>query len=100
MTMGHEPVQPRWDNPNHGRHMTCPDVPLDGHRGPRAPMTGSPAGRGKGTGAAPALCGVARPKSVVAVEMQEQSPSDGGASHHGDCGGGGVGQRLRATVQR
>jgi hypothetical protein len=91
--MGHGTVQPDWDNPNCRRYTAHPNDPLDGHRGPRAPTASLPADRGKGTGAAPSLCGVARPKSAVVVEMQEQSPSGGGAGHHGDR------SRLRAAVQ-
>jgi hypothetical protein len=47
--MGHGPVQPDWDIPDRGGHTTRPDDPFDGRRGPRA-TTGSPPGRGKGTG--------------------------------------------------
>jgi hypothetical protein len=94
--MGHGPVQPGWDNPNCGRHTARPNDTLDGCRGLRAPTTGSPSGRGKGMGPAPALYGVARLKSTVVVELQEQQPSGSGASHHSDRG---VGQQLRAAVQ-
>jgi hypothetical protein len=91
MTKGHGPVQPGWDNPNRGRHTTHPDDPLDGRQGPRAPTAGSLAGRGKGTGAAPTLSGVARSEAAVEVEMQGRQPCDGGTGHHDDRGGGGLG---------
>jgi hypothetical protein len=74
MVMGHRPVQPGWDNPNCGQHTAHPDDPLDGRRGPRAPTNGSPAGRGKGTGATPTLSGVERSKATMVVEMQGRQP--------------------------
>jgi hypothetical protein len=64
MTRGHGPVQPDWGNPNRVRRTARPDNPFDGHQGSRA-MAGSPAGRGKGTGAALTLAGVTRLKAVV-----------------------------------
>jgi hypothetical protein len=71
MRKGHGPVQPGWGNPNFGRHMTLPDDPLDGRRGPRAPLVGTSAGRGKGTGDAPTRGGVAQLKAVAAVVVVE-----------------------------
>jgi hypothetical protein len=92
MTKVHEPVQPGWGNPNHGRRMACPDDPFDGHRGPRA-TAGSPVGQGKGTRAAPTLTGVAWPKPVVDLQGQPPGDGDGGAGLHGDYDGDGdVGQ--------
>jgi hypothetical protein len=88
MTKGHGPVQPGWDNPNRGWHTAHPDDPLDGRQGPRAPSVGTPAGQGKGTGAAPTHDGVARLKA--AMEMQGQQPCSGGVDHHDDRDGGGV----------
>jgi hypothetical protein len=70
MTTGHGPMQPGWDNLNRGRYTVRPDNPLDGCRGLRAQTACSLAGRGKGMGATPALCGVARPKSTVEVEVE------------------------------
>jgi hypothetical protein len=67
MMMGHRSVQSSWDNPNYGWHTARPDIPLDGRQGPRA-TAGSPADQGKGTGAAPALYGVAWLKAVAVVE--------------------------------
>jgi hypothetical protein len=49
--------------------MSHPDDTLDGRRGLRAPSAGSLAGQGKGTGAAPTLGGVVRPKAATEVEM-------------------------------
>jgi hypothetical protein len=74
-------VQSGWGNPNHGRHTALPDDPLDGRRGSRAPSVGTPAGRGKGTGATPTRGGVTRPKVAVVVEMQGPQPCVGGAGH-------------------
>jgi hypothetical protein len=97
MTKGHELVQPGCGNPNCGWRTTRPNDPFDGRRSPRA-TTGSPAGRGKGMGAAPTLTGVARPKAMV--DVQGQPPGNGGAGLHGDRDGGGdVGQRLHARAQ-
>jgi hypothetical protein len=78
MMKGHEPVQPGWGNPNHGRWMACPNDPFDGHRGPRATADG----------AAPTLIGVVQLK--VVVDLQGQPPSDGGD----------VGQRLHVGAQQ
>jgi hypothetical protein len=54
-------------------------------------MAGSLAGRGKGTGAAPTLSGVAWSEAAAEVEMQGRQPCDGGADHHDDRDGGGLG---------
>jgi hypothetical protein len=50
---------------------------------------------------APALSGVARPKAMTVVDLQGQSPHDGGTGLHGDRDGGGdMGHRLYAGAQR
>jgi hypothetical protein len=87
-----------WCNPNRGWHTTVPDDPMLRHRGLRTPSTGTLVGRGKGTGAALTHGGVARLKAAVVV-VQGQGPGDGGASHHNDRSGGGVGRRPNATGQ-
>jgi hypothetical protein len=75
-------------------------TPLDGRRGMKA-TTGSPTGRGKGTGAASALYDVAQLKAAVVVETQEQPPCDGGAGHHDDRGDdGGMGQQVRGAERQ
>jgi hypothetical protein len=90
MMKGHGPVQPGWGNPNRRWRTAHPDDPFDGRRGLRA-TAGSPAGEGKGTGAAPTLTDVARLKAVV--DLQGQPPGDDGAGLHGDRDDGGdVGQ--------
>jgi hypothetical protein len=99
MTKGHRLVQPGWDNPNRGWHMTHPDDPFHGCQGPRA-MVGSPANWGKGTGAAPALSSVVWLKAAVVVDLQGQLPHHGGIGLHGDRDSGDdVGQRLLAGAQ-
>jgi hypothetical protein len=63
------------------------DEPFKRRQGLRVPSTGTSAGRGKGTGAAPTPIGVEWPKVVV----QRQGLGNGGAGHHDDNSGGGVG---------
>jgi hypothetical protein len=53
--------------PNCGQHTAGPDNPMERCRGPRALSAGTLAGWGKGTGAAPTLGGVARPKVTAVV---------------------------------
>jgi hypothetical protein len=74
--------------------MAFPDEPMERRRGPRAPLTGTPADQGKEMGAAPARNGVARPK--VAVVKQGREPGGIGTIHHG---GGGVGQQPHKVGQ-
>jgi hypothetical protein len=99
MMKGHGPGQPSWDSPNRGWHTARPNEPFDGRRGPRATV-GSPAGWGKGTGAAPALSSVAWPTAAVVVDLQGQPPHDGGAGLHGNRDGSDVGQRLHTRAQQ
>jgi hypothetical protein len=67
--------------------MAYPDDTMERRRGQRDPSIGTPAGRGKGTGAAPTRSGMAWPKMTVVVEQGRGS------------GGGGVGRQLHEAVQ-